>query len=420
MKTMVQLSLVAVGMVWGGMVSAEQDILSFGVHLNTVVGSSSAEHPADFAPGGHDPNRDGAVQLQSLEPNVSLRYGEYVQGFATATIFTDAKDDFDWEWEEAFLKLHNLPAGMELRGGRFLNRVGIHNPTHLHGWETVDAPLMNALFLGEDGLQTEGGELNFHLPTAVPGVLSFSFGNAPSHDHDHGHGDEDHDEDHDADHDDHEEEHEEDHDDHAHEGYGSLEEFRLKDDVFTVGYRTLLRRNDFHSWTLAAAGGMGDNEAGGDAWFALLGAEYAWRENGLEPGGRAVTWRTEVVRFSGEAGAHGEDDHEEEHDHDAEHDHDDEYDDGHGEKAESWGVSTQVGYQMTERLRPFARLDYVDGVSDLDLDSWTRLSLGGTVTLAQHPAAYVRVQGNFDERGDESEQSVWLQLGLSFGGPEVR
>ena len=424
---------------------AEQDILTFALHLNSVIGSSSADHPDEFAPGGHDPNRDGAFQLQALEPSVSLRWGEYVRGFASGVLFTDSHDDFEWEWEELFLSLHNLPGGMELRGGRFLNRVGLHNATHLHSWETVDAPLPHALFLGEDGLQTLGAELNFHLDTASPSVFTVSFGQRPAHDHHHGHGhshghhhghshghSHGHDHGHSHGHDDHGH-------GHSHGDWHDLEEFQLDEDFVTIGFRTELRRNDFHALTLATAGGTGTNEEGGDSWFALLGAEYAWRENGFEPGGRSVNWRTEFIRFA----AKGEDHHGHGHHDDHHHGHSDHHHHGHshhghsdnhhghshhshadhddhGERVSGWGVSTQVAVQMTDRLRPFARIDYVDSISGLDLDSWTRYSLGSTLALSGNPYAHLRLQGNFDERGHDSEQSIWLQFAMSFGGPEVR
>jgi hypothetical protein len=191
--------------------------VSSSLHANAAYGISSADHAAEFAPGGHDPSRDNALLLQSLEPSLSLRWGDHVQGFATGAAFTDADDELEWEWEEHFLKLTNLPGGMELRGGRFLNRVGLHNPTHLHSWSTVDAPLPHALFLGEDGLATNGGELNVYLDTRQFTVLSFSFGQRPSHAHDH------------------DEVLDEDHDDLGHEDFGALEEFRVADDLFTTG-----------------------------------------------------------------------------------------------------------------------------------------------------------------------------------------
>jgi len=36
------------------------------------------------------------------------------------------------------------------------------------------------------------------------------------------------------------------------------------------------------------------------------------------------------------------------------------------------------------------------------------------------PAAALRLQYNYDDVGDTDEHTVWMQLGLSWGGPEVR
>lgn len=110
------------------------------LHITGVYGTSSADDPGSFAPGGHDPSRDEALILQSLEPSLSLRWGEYIQGFATGLAFTDENDDLEWEWEEFFLKFLNPENGLEVRGGRMLSRVGFHNPIHLHSWTTVDTP----------------------------------------------------------------------------------------------------------------------------------------------------------------------------------------------------------------------------------------------------------------------------------------
>lgn len=387
----------------------EAPLLTPALHGYGVYGTSSADDPADFAPGGHDPKQEEALKLQSLEPSLSLRWGDHVQGFVTGLAFTDANDDLEWEWEEYFLTLKDLPKGFELRGGRMLNRLGLHNPVHLHGWDTVDAPLPHALFLGEDGLATEGADLSIYFDTRQPTVLTIGFGNRPLHD-EHAHGEEEHGAD------EHEDEHgDEQGDGHGHEGFGGFEEVRMRDDIVSLGLRRDHIFDDFHTVRLAAFGAMGDNEAGENAWLAGAGAEYQWRENGLEPGGRALRVRAEAIRFMGDP--HGEEEHHEERE---EHEEEEGHGDEEGGSVSSWGLSTRVVYEAHAHAHPFARVDYLAAADALEIDDWVRYSAGITVPFGQDPLYVLRVQGNADERGDESEQSLWLQFGFSWGGPEVR
>lgn len=423
----------------------EVPLLSPSIHATAVYGNSSADHPGEFAPGGHDPKRSDAFILQSFEPSLSLRWGDYVQGFVTGLAFTDANDDLEWEWEEYFLKFINLPGDIEVRGGRMLSRVGFHNPTHLHSWTTVDAPLPHALFLGEDGLGLEGVDLSFYLGDSQRSVLTLGFGQRPAHDHDHGHGGEDdhdhHDDPHgeehmDEDHHD-EDHHDDDHDhdehDHEHGGFEAFEAYRVNDDVFTIGFRNDLVFNDFRVLRSNLFAGLGDNEGGTRSSFAGAGVEFQWRENGLEPGGRSFRWRNEVIFFDSNASSHdhGEDDHEEDHhDHDEhgheedhDHDHEDHDHDEHGEEGSgvsTWGFSSEILYEARPYFHPFARIDYVGETEELEISDWIRYTLGATFPLQENPGVYFRLQANADERGDESEQSVWAQIGFDWGGPEVR
>lgn len=408
MRTFIALFLLAALAVQAG--AEEQPLLSPSLYIFGVYGSSSAEHPAEFAPGGHDPSRKDAVILQAAEPSISLRWGDHLQGFVNGLAYTDSQDNIEWEWEEYFLKLTDLPGGLELRGGRMLSRVGFHNPTHLHSWETVDAPLVHSLFLGEDGLGLEGGELSIYMDTEHPTVLSVGFGQRPSHDHAHDHGEED------------------DHDDevHDHSDFGAFEPYRVMDDVLTVGLRRDHGFSDFHKLGLAAFGGMGDNEFGDNSWFAGAGLQYQWRENGFEPGGRALRWRTEVIRFFSDAGDH-DDDHADEHedDHADEHAEDLDHDEDHDHEmtlsnVSNWGLTSALTYEAHPHFHPFLRFDYVAATDALDLSEWVRYSAGVTIPLYDNPGLFFRLQGNADERGDESEQSLWAQVGLSWGGGEVR
>lgn len=397
-------------------IASEGPVISPSLYVYGVYGTSSADHPGDFVTGGHDPSRKDALILQAAEPSLSLRWGRHVAGFVNGLAYTDAKDELEWEWEEYFLKLTELPGGMELRGGRMLSRVGFHNPTHLHSWGTVDAPLIHSLFLGEDGLALEGADLSFYLATAHPTVFTIGFGQRPSHDHNHGHGHDDSDE------------YEEEHDDetHAHADFGAFEPYRVLDDVVTVGLRREQGFNDFHKLGLTAFGGMGDNEFSDSTWFAGAGIEYTWRENGFEPGGRALRWRSEAIRFfsdtSGDEGTHEDYD---EAGHEDEEAHDDDHGDEHDHpsvlsKVSSWGLTSELVYEAHPRFHPFVRLDYVAATDTLDLPEWIRYTAGMTFPLHQTPGLFLRLQGNADERGDAGEQSLWAQLGFSWGGGEVR
>lgn len=200
------------------------------------------------------------------------------------------------------------------------------------------------------------------------------------------------------------------------------------EDVFTLGLRHERSIDDFNQLRFALYGGLGESEIGEDSWFAGAGFEYEWRENGLEPGGSSVRWRTELIRFLADNGEHDHGHEGEDHDEDHDDDHGDEdHGDDHGDEEESmasissWGFTSEVLYIASDRFHPFVRIDYADGSPVLEAEDWTRYTAGATIPLVNDPAGlYLKLQANFDERGDESEESFWAQLGFSWGGKEVR
>ena len=103
--------------------------LDYNAHLNMAFGQATVDE-STVAAHAHDPNDE--FTLQGLEINLSARYGDHLAGFVSYNTFLDADNKIDGEFEEAFLKLEELPAGFELRGGRFLNRVTSQNNQHLH------------------------------------------------------------------------------------------------------------------------------------------------------------------------------------------------------------------------------------------------------------------------------------------------
>jgi hypothetical protein len=70
------------------------------------------------------------------------------------------------EVEEAYFQTLSLPAGLTLKGGRFLSGIGYQNEIHQHAWDFADAPLPYKAFLG-GRYQQDGLQLKWVAPTPV-------------------------------------------------------------------------------------------------------------------------------------------------------------------------------------------------------------------------------------------------------------
>ncbi len=383
------------------------------VHFNGAIGDSSGD-PEELAVGHHDPTReDGTVQ--GLEAGLSLRAGP-VEGYVVHNFSYGAEEEWGNKWEEAFLKLKDIPGGFEVRGGRMLSRFGRHNAKHLHAWDFVDMPLVWGSFLGDDGLITDGGDITW-LKRGIGTAYGITAGYGEAQAHAHDHGDEgQHEEEHEeGEH--HEEAHEEDHQ--HHHGHG----VSFSDGVGSGRAFAQFRRDDFNAFEAGASLALGDDENG--RRLTVFGADvsYTWRENGLEPGGRALTWLTEVLVRNVDDGdeEHPHDEHEEHghHDEHEEHGHHDEHEPLNG--GSEWGLYSQVVYTQNRHLDAGVRIGYVDGDDALAGSNRLRVSPAITTYLDPFRRVMLRLQYNYDSVQDmDNEHSVWLQAGLSWGGPEVR
>lgn len=381
-RTAIYLTLVV-----GANTIAEVPLWSPALHTTVLLGTHSSSDPGDISPGGHDFNRESGFQVQGLEPSLSLRAGEHLEGFVTGTFFTTPDDNFEGEWEEAFMKVTDLPGGLELRGGRFLTRMGFHNATHLHGWETVDAPLANSLLMGEDGLALIGGDLTWYLPTSWKTAITVGVGDRPAHQHEHGA----------AVAEDHDPAAEPAHDGHA-LGFDSFEEIQLQDRIRHLGVRSTWRIDDFNAWTGALGLAHGETAENENGLLGIAGLEYEWRENGFEGGGRRFLWRTELLALHTDLNP----------------------EEFAASKARANGLSTQLVFQANELIRPYLGFHVVERVEEIEQPQWTRFSLGCTLSPAALPQGTIRLQVNHDERADEEIQSIMLQFSLNWGGMEVR
>jgi hypothetical protein len=353
------------------------------LHLHGVGGFTSGE-AEELASGGHDPQRE-AFSAQAIEPGVSLRT-EYVEGFANYLWFQDAEGDWDGEWEEAFGKIVNIPGGFELKGGQYLSRFGALNDKHLHAWDFVDSEMVLGRFLGDDGLLLQGGELGWTLPLgmdpALVSVVSLGYGNARAHDHGHEH---------------------EPGEEFPHEG----EEAALADDVWTARLMARYRFDDFHTVTAGISSAAGTNGFGRDTDVIGIDAEYLWRENGLEPGGRAFRWRNEFLWRDVDAySAHDDDE-------------DGVIDETYHGTYQEWGFYTHAIYSWCERLDTGLRLGWVEGIDDFGQDERFRISPAVTWWFDKGRRVGMRAQYNYDSIASrDDEHSLWLQLNIALGSPE--
>jgi len=354
------------------------------IHGNATGGITDSNHQRT-ANHAHDPNKD--YNLQGLEVGLTVREGEYIEGFLNMNIFLDQEDKFENEWEEGFLKFKKLPipfaadsGTLEVRAGFYLNRLGTENNVHLHGWDFINANLSTGLFLGEEGLRTEGAELSWIKELSTGDFsLSGSYGKAMEHDHG-----------------------EEDGSETANDE--SVEHAYFVDDLLSV--RAQLRHNttDFFQHRAGVNFAQGQNGYGHDT--SLFGADYTftWRENGIESGGKEISAGVEFfhrnVEWEDEADALNT-----------------------GDTGQN-SLALKSSYAWNENWRLAARYEWIEGtIGDVfTTDEYQRASLALTHSklLSDQWSTVTRLQYNHDKIGNDHNNNLYLQLGFNFGGAEVR
>ena len=141
---------------------------------NSIVNAIQSMNPdmaviADFAlawfsddnplqTGAHDPKIIG-FNLQQLEMSLAASV-DHVFSFNANLVFGQA----GVELEEAVVTTQGLPAGLQVRAGQFLSRVGRINNTHPHSWDFVDQPFAIGKFYGSEGNRGLGVEISWLTP----------------------------------------------------------------------------------------------------------------------------------------------------------------------------------------------------------------------------------------------------------------
>lgn len=374
------------------------------LHLSGAFGDTTGDQ-ADLATNHHDPHQQAT--LQEFHPGLSLKAG-MLQGFATGSGSTDAAGDFQFGLEEAFLKIVDLPLGLQLRGGQYFNRFGFQNSAHSHGWMFVDQHLVNGRFLDEGEMATIGGEVSWNVPLDFfkASAISVSVGGLPAHQHgtEHEHAD----------------------GETAFEAEGA----NFTDRLVTATWVNQYDIDDSNRVTGIFSGAWGDNLFGRETQVYGLGLEYLWRENGYGTGGQSLRWRTELMLRDIEAvSGHLPGEKEEvAHDEHSEHGHGDEDEEEHHEEGarqvadfDEFGLYSMMVYGLNEQWETGLRAEWVSGIDAMGLDDRVRVSPMITWYANSARTLQARLQYNWDHSDAfGSESSIWLQIGFNWGAPEVR
>jgi hypothetical protein len=362
-------SLAIASFITNALSAMEAPEIHLGAHSTFTAGSSNLNEGL-VANHAHDPNDE--FTFQGLELGAVIKFSDSIKIVSTYNAFLDDADRLDGEWEDAYLKLDDLPFSLGLRAGRIYNRTTVQNNQHLHAWDFVNASLMTTRFLGEEGLLTESAELTWEIPTLQDNFLHFSYGDAVEHAH--------------------EEEEEGDPDEvHGEEAY-------LTNDIYTISLTGYYYHDDFNLYHYKAHYSTGTNGYGLDGAIYGGSLQYRWRENGLEPSGRYFSIGAEWTRRDFDYASE---------------------DLSRSGNATENGYALSAEYGFNSNWNVASRFEYVEGLGTVEESpqiNRTSLAITRFFHLSDHVDGHVRLQYDYEDRDEQDDSnSVWLQLQFNFG-----
>lgn len=108
---------------------------------------------------GHEGLTRG-FNLRETELTLSGNVDPYFDAWFTAALTEEGV-----EIEEAWVRTQALPAGLQIKAGRFLSAIGYHNEKHLHSWHFADQNLAYLNLFGDHGLRGNGLQATWLAPT---------------------------------------------------------------------------------------------------------------------------------------------------------------------------------------------------------------------------------------------------------------
>lgn len=389
-------------------------------------GSSAKDIEGGTQLGGHDPNQRGFT-VQGVELSLRGAVDPFFRGNANILFSIDSGGESFLELEEAWLETVSLPWNLQLRAGQLLSDFGRVNSQHPHAWGFVDAPLINARFLGADGLRNPGARISWLAPT--PFFAELSLGVQDSHGetaagfrgggHNHGAGDEAG----------------------LPLGYRHPDNDRgvqgVDDLLYTPRLSTSFDLTDHQTVILGASGAFGPNNSGtgGDTATQIYGldAYWKWKPANANGGFPFVSWQTEAMLRRYQLGAF-------------------EWDENANgiadagevvnaatglpavlrrETVTDWGLYSQLLYGFHPGWVAGLRADFVTGEqggyeklpltldgSLLSRDPQRNQRWRISPNLTWYPTEFskIRLQYNYDDRRDLGvDHSIWLQFEFLLG-----
>jgi hypothetical protein len=131
---------------------------------------------------GDDPDLRGGPDTRGAGftvQEVELAFSAIVDPYFKGEIYLTIPNLSGLEVEEAFATTTSLPYNLQVKAGSFRSAFGRQNGQHLHVQDFTRRPLLNAAFLGEDGMRGPGAQVSWLTPLPFYAVFhaeAFSLG----------------------------------------------------------------------------------------------------------------------------------------------------------------------------------------------------------------------------------------------------
>lgn len=137
--------------------TAAVDASSTGWGIGAVLDVAHTSRPLALG------QREQGLRLGHSDVSASGPLGRALEGRVTVAAHSH-EGTIEAELEEAYLQTRQLPAGWQVRAGRFASQIGYLNEQHPHADDFVERPLLYRAFLGGHWFD-DGVRVNWTAPT---------------------------------------------------------------------------------------------------------------------------------------------------------------------------------------------------------------------------------------------------------------